>query len=110
MTFVIPIGVSTQIAVHGWTFANFLTYVQYEAMFFDTCKRTEPRTEDVACTYVMTRTGPGHNGFPTDVTQRMVLFNPDGNVPEFDPIAADLAHNGDAAIKERRARYAGSAE
>lgn len=81
---------SNHTTIFGWTFENFLKYVQYESMFYDSCKREPAEVfqkgdSGIACVYKLKRRAPGYSGFMVDSVTTIVLSNPDGIVPPFDP-------------------------
>jgi hypothetical protein len=77
--------------IFGWTFANFLKYVQYESMFADSCVREELSKDfrkmcpNVSAQYKLTMRGTGYNGHRVDRHTVINLMDADGEVPPFDP-------------------------
>lgn len=86
-----PIESTTTTFITGWTFADYVKYVNHEAMFHDSCLRKELKQEDgwsrvkETAMYVLTREGTGYNGFPVKVTHKVFLICANGGVPPFDP-------------------------
>ena len=65
--------------VYAMPWRDFLSYVQWEANFYDSCLR-EPRKPE---TYKLRRTSAGHNGHPTTCYVTITLTHPIGGVPPY---------------------------